>query len=131
MTEQQLTKEEIVQELQRRHSIKYLVYLALQEIMLDYYSDTTFLKNYDNDLKTKFRNMVSSLQRNSSQAYRFMQSHKDGEVTIRQFHDLTRLFEGLHQAIDNGGSTFFDCLNAVDRILIRDGLKENYKHESK
>jgi hypothetical protein len=37
--------------------------------------------------------MVSSLQRNSSQAYRFMQSHKDGEATIKQFHNLTRLFE--------------------------------------
>lgn len=122
-----LTPAEVVQELQRRASIKYLVYLALQEIMLDYYSDTTFLKNYNNDLKTKFRNMVDSLQRNSSEAYRFMQSHKDGEVTIRQFHELTRLFEALHKAIDNGGSTFFDCLDAMDAVLIRDGLKENLK----
>lgn len=122
-----LTPTEVVQELQRRASIKYLVYLALQEIMLDYYSDTTFLKNYNNDLKTKFRNMVDSLQRNSSEAYRFMQSHKDGEVTIRQFHELTRLFEALHKAIDNGGSTFFDCLDAMDAVLIRDGLKENLK----
>ena len=124
MNEHNLTKEQIIEELQRRHSMKYLCYLALQEIMLDYYSDTTFLKNYNNDLKTKFRNMVASLQRNSSQAYRFMQSHKDGEATIKQFHNLTRLFEGLHTAIDNGGSTFVDCLDAVERILIRDGLKE-------
>lgn len=122
-----LTKEEIVQELQRRHSIKYLCYLALQEIMLDYYSDTTFLKNYNHDLTVKFKNMVASLKQNSSQAYRFMQSHKDGEVTIRQFHELTRLFEALHKAIDNGGSTFFDCIDAVDAVLIRDGLKENLK----
>lgn len=127
MNEQEMTKEEIVQELQRRHSIKYLVYLALQEIMLDYYQDTTFLKNYDHDLTVKFKNMVSSLQRNSSSAYRFMQSHKDGEVTIRQFHELTRLFEALHKTIDNGGSTFFDCLDAMDQVLIRDGLKENLK----
>ena len=128
MSEQiKMTKEEIVQELQRRHSIKYLVYLALQEIMLDYYQDTTFLKNYDHDLTVKFKNMVSSLQRNSSRAYSFMQSHKDGEVTIRQFHELTRLFEALHKAIDNGGSTFFDCLDAMDAVLIRDGLKENLK----
>lgn len=121
------TPQEAIEELQRRHSMKYLCYLALQEIMLDYYQDTTFLKNYDRDLTTKFKNMVSSLQRNSSAAYRFMQSHKDGEVTIRQFHDLTRLFEGLHKAIDNGGSTFFDCLDAMDQILIRDGLKERVK----
>lgn len=123
----EMTKEEIIQELQRRHSIKYLVYLALQEIMLDYYSDTTFLKNYNHDLTVKFKNMVSSLKMNSSQAYRFMQSHKDGEVTIRQFHELTRLFEALNKAIDNGGSTFFDCLDAMDAVLIRDGLKENLK----
>lgn len=122
-----MTKEDIIQELQRRHSMKYLCYLALQEIMLDYYKDTKFLKNYDRDLTTKFKNMVSSLQRNSSTAYRLMQSHKDGEVTIRQFHDLTRLFEALHTAIDNGGSTFVDCLDAVERILIRDGLKERMK----
>ena len=129
MTQQQhnLTPAEIVQELQRRHSMKYLVYLALQEIMLDYYSDTTFLKNYNNYLKTKFRNMVDSFKRNSSEAYRFMQSHKDGEATIRQFHELTRLFEALHKAIDNGCSTFFDCLDAIDQVLIRDGLKENLK----
>lgn len=129
MNEQTLTKEQIIEELQRRHSMKYLCYLALQEIMLDYYSDTTFLKNYDNDLKTKFRNMVASLQRNSSQAYRFMQSHKDGEATIKQFHNLTRLFEGLHKAIDNGGSTFVDCLDAVERILVRDGLKEEVRND--
>lgn len=122
-----LTPVEVVQELQRRHSMKYLVYLALQEIMLDYYSDTIFLKNYNNDLKNKFRNMIDSLKRNSSDAYRFMQSHKDGEVTIRQFHELTRLFEALHKAIDNGGSTFFDCLDAMDAVLIRDGLKDNLK----
>lgn len=124
-----MTKEDIIQELQRRHSMKYLCYLALQEIMLDYYKDTEFLKNYDLDLTTKFKNIISSLQRNSSAAYRFMQSHKDGEVTIRQFHDLTRLFEALHTAIDNGGSTFVDCLDAVEMILIRDGLKEELQND--
>lgn len=122
-----MTKEQIVEELQRRHSMKYLCYLALQEIMLDFYQDTTFLKNYDHDLTVKFKNMVASLQKNSARAYRFMQSHKDGEATIKQFHELTRLFEALHKAIDNGGSTFFDCLDAVDAVLIRDGLKENLK----
>ena len=122
-----LTPAEVVQELQRRHSIKYLVYLALQEIMLDYYSDTTFLKAYNPNLTTKFRRMINNLQRDSKKAYDFMQSHKDGEVTIRQFHELTRLFEALHKAIDNGGSTFFDCLDAMDAVLIRDGLKENLK----
>jgi hypothetical protein len=129
MNEQTLTKQQIIEELQRRHSMKYLCYLALQEIMLDFYQDTTFLKNYDHDLTVKFKNMVSSLQRNSSAAYRFMQSHKDGEATIRQFHNLTRLFEGLHTAIDNGCSTFVNCLDAVERILIRDGLKEEVKND--
>lgn len=119
-----MTRQEIEQELQRRHSMKYLCYLALQEIMLDYYSDTTFLKAYNHDLTVKFKNILVSLRRNSSEAYRFMQSHKDGEATIRQFHNLTRLFEGLHKSIDNGGSTFFDCLDAMEKILIRDGLKE-------
>ena len=130
MSEQQqhnLTPQELVQELQRRHSIKYLCYLALQEIMLDYYQDTTFLKAYDHDLTVKFKNMVSSLQRNSSQAYRFIQGDKNAEQTVQQFHELTRLFEALHNAIDNGGRTFFDCLDAVDAVLIRDGLKENLK----
>ena len=130
MKGQSMTKEEIfqvVQELQRRHSIKYLSYLALQEIMLDYYQDTTFLKAYDHDLTVKFKNMVSSLQRNSSQAYRFIQGDKNAEQTVQQFHELTRLFEALHNAIDNGGRTFFDCLDAVDAVLIRDGLKENLK----
>lgn len=122
-----MTRQEIEQELQRRHSMKYLCYLALQEIMLDYYSDTTFLKAYNHDLTVKFKNILVSLRRNSSEAYRFMQSHKDGEATIRQFHNLTRLFEGLHIAIDNGGSTFVDCLDAMDQVLIRDGLKENLK----
>lgn len=112
-----MTREEIVIELQQRATLKYLVYLALQEIMLDYYEDVTFLKVYDNDLKTKHRNMITSLKRKSSEAYRFLQGYGDGEATIKQFHEFVTLFEKLHNAIDLGGPVFHDLLNAVEKIL--------------
>ena len=120
----EMTRQEIEQELAQRASLKYLSYLALQEIMLDFYEDITFLKAYDNDLRLKHKNMINALQRNSSSAYRFFQSHQHGEATIKQFHDFVNLFDGLHKAIDAGGNTFFDCLNAVEQVLVRDGLKE-------
>lgn len=116
-----MTREEIVIELQQRATLKYLVYLALQEIMLDYYEDVTFLKAYDNDLKTKHRNMITSLKRKSSEAFRFLQGYGDGEATIKQFHEFVTLFEKLHNAIDLGGPVFHDSLNAVEQIL------ENYE----
>lgn len=119
-----LTPEQIRDELAQRSSLKYLVYLSLQEIMLDFYEDITFLKAYDNDLRLKHKNIINSLKRNSTKAYSFLQNYDDGEATIRQFHDLVNLFDGLHKAIDKGGSTFFDCINAIESILIRDGLKE-------
>lgn len=119
-----LTPEQIRDELAQRSSLKYLVYLSLQEIMLDFYEDITFLKAYDNDLRLKHKNIINSLKRNSTKAYSFLQNYDDGEDTIRQFHDIVNLFDGLHKAIDKGGSTFFDCINAIESILIRDGLKE-------
>lgn len=114
-----MTREEILLELQQRATLKYLVYLALQEIMLDYYEDVTFLKAYDNDLKTKHRNMITTLKRKSSEAYRFLQGHGDGEATIKQFHEFVTLFEKLHNAIDLGGSLFHDCLNELEEKLAK------------
>lgn len=114
-----MTREEIVIELQQRATLKYLVYLALQEIMLDYYEDVTFLKAYDNDLKTKHRNMITSLKRKSSEAFRFLQGYGDGEATIKQFHEFVTLFEKLHNAIDLGGSLFHDCLNELEEKLAK------------
>ena len=119
-----MNKAEIEQELAQRASLKYLSYLALQEIMLDFYEDITFLKAYDNDLKLKHKNMINALQKNSTKVYRYFQSHEQGEATIKQFHDFVNLFDGLHQAIDSGGSVFFDCLNAVEQVLVMNGLKD-------
>ena len=124
MNFKEMTRAEIEQELAQRASLKYLSYLALQEIMLDFYEDITFLKAYDNDLKLKHKNMINALQRNSTKAYRYFQEHEEGESTIKQFHDFVNLFDGLHKAIDARGNTFFDCLNAVEEVLVRDGLKE-------
>jgi hypothetical protein len=120
-----MTKEQIIAEIQHRATQKYLIYLAMQEIMLDNYEDCTFLKDYDHDLTVKHKNLINSLKRNATKAYRFLENYEDGEATIRQFHDFVRLFEGLHQAIDSGGPIFHDCLNEVEKILIKNGLKES------
>ena len=112
-----MTRAEIVTELNYRATQKYLVYLALQEIMLDYYEDVTILKAFDNDLKTKHRNMVSSLKRKSSDAYRYLQGYAEGEATIKQFHEFVKLFERLHNSIDLGGTIFHQCLESVEAVL--------------
>ena len=104
-------------ELNHRATKKYLVYLALQEIMLDYYEDLTMLKSFDLDLKTKHKNMINALKRKSSEAFRFLENYDHGEATIKQFHEFVTLFERLHNSIDKGGSVFHECLNAVEKIL--------------
>jgi len=112
-----MTKEEIIRELQFRATQKYLIYLALQEIMLDNYEDCTFLKDYDFYMTTKHKNMISSLQKNATKAYRFLENYDDGEATIKQFHEFVKLFELLHESIDLGGQVFHDCLNEVQKVL--------------
>ena len=112
-----MTKEEIIQELQYRATQKYLMYLAMQEIMLENYEDVTFLKSYDNDLKNKHFNIINSLKRKSAEAYRFLQSHQDGEATIKQFYEFVTLFEKLHFAIDRGGTLFHDCINLIEKEI--------------
>jgi len=109
-------------DIQLQESQKFLSYLALQEIMLDNYEDIKNLKMFDNNIRLKHMNMVNSLKRKSSEAYRFLQGYEEGEETIKQFHEFTRLFEGLHQAIDMGGNTFYDCLLEVEKILLRDKI---------
>lgn len=112
-----MTKEEIVKELQHRATQKYLIYLALQEIMLDNYEDSKFLKDYDHDLTVKHKNIINSLKRNATKAFRFLQGYDEGEATIKQFHDFVRLFEKIHESIDWGGSVYTDCLAAVEQII--------------
>ena len=112
-----MTKEEIIKELQHRATQKYLIYLALQEIMLDNYEDTTFLKHYDHDLTVKHKNIINSLKRNATKAFRFLEGYDEGEATIKQFHDFVKLFERIHESIDWGGPVYTDCLAAVEQII--------------
>ena len=112
-----LTKEQIVQELQFRATQKYLIYLALQEIMLDNYEDCTFLKHYDHDLTVKHKNIINSLQRNATKAFKFLEGYDEGEATIKQFHDFVKLFERIHESIDWGVSVYTACLAAVEQII--------------
>jgi Txe/YoeB family toxin of Txe-Axe toxin-antitoxin module len=121
-----MTKEEIVKELQHRATQKYLIYLALQEIMLDNYEDCKFLKDYDFYITNKHKNLIADLKRNATKAFRFLQGYEEGEKTIKQFHEFVTLFERLHDSIDQGGSLFHDCLNAIEQILNdHEGTKSN------
>ena len=119
-----MTKEEIDSELAYRMTQKYLIYLAMQEIMLDNYEDVRFLKDYDHDLWNKHKNMVSSLKRNASKAFRFLQGYDEGEVTIKQFHSFVKVFEALHSAIDQGGDKYANLLDDIEAQLIKHGYKE-------
>lgn len=112
-----MTREEIINELNHRTTQKYLVYLSLQEIMLDYYEDVSSLKFFDLDLQTKHKNIINALKRKSTQAYRYLEGDAGGEKTIKQFHEFVTLFERLHNSIDLGGEIFHECLNAVEDVL--------------
>ena len=85
---------------------------------------STCLSSYLYDGTNFHTPLAWSLFMDDDMYLRFLENYEDGEATIRQFHDFTRLFEGLHQAIDAGGSVFHDCLNEVEKILIQNGLKE-------
>jgi hypothetical protein len=120
-----MTPEQIKSELAYRMTQKYLIYLAQQEIMLDNYEDCQWLIDFDRDLLTKHKNMVASLKRNASKAYRFLQNYEDGEATIRQFHSFVKVFEALHKAIDEGGSKYADLLDEIELTLIKYGYRED------
>lgn len=118
-TKRQLTpaEQKIVEMLTIRATNKYLIYLAFQEIMLDNYEDCNFLKDYDHDLYNKHRNMVASLKLNASKAYRFLQGYSEGDATIKQFHSFVKIFEALHQAIDEGGEKYARLLDDIEEVL--------------
>jgi hypothetical protein len=119
-----MTPEQIKSEAAYRITQKYLIYLAIQEIMLDNYEDCKWLVDYDHDLWNKHKNMVSSLKRNASKAFRFLQGYDQGEVTIKQFHSFVKVFESLHKAIDEGGSKYADLLDEIEILLIKHGYRE-------
>ena len=119
-----MTPEQIKAELAYRLTQKYLIYLAMQEIMLDNYEDCKWLVDYDRDLLTKHKNMVSSLKRNAVKAYRFLESYDPEDKTIKQFHSFVQVFEALHKAIDEGGSKYADLLDEIDELLIKYGYRE-------
>ena len=120
-----MTKEQLASELQIRQSLKYLTYLSMQEVLLENYEDCTFLKIYDHNVYLKHKNMVNGLKRSSGSAYKFIQKDDKDQEAIKQFHNFTNIFEVLHNAIDKGGNLFGDCLDAMDQVLIKQGLKED------
>jgi hypothetical protein len=119
-----MTPEQLKSELAYRLTQKYLIYLAMQEIMLDNYEDCKWLIDFDRDLLTKHKNMVSSLKRNAVKAYRFLENYDPEDKTIRQFHSFVQVFEALHKAIDEGGSKYADLLDEIDELLIKYGYRE-------
>jgi hypothetical protein len=119
-----MTPEQIKSELAYRLTQKYLIYLAMQEIMLDNYEDCKWLIDYDRDLLTKHKNMVASLKRNAVKAYRFLENYDPEDKTIKQFHSFVQVFEALHSAIDEGGSKYADLLDEIDELLIKYGYRE-------
>lgn len=120
-----MNKEKLASELQIRQSLKYLTYLAMQEVLLENFEDCTFLKIYDHNLYLKHKNMVAGLKRSSNSAYNFIQKDDEDSEAIKQFHNFTNIFEVLHNAIDKGGDLFGDCLDAMDQVMIKQGLKED------
>lgn len=120
-----MNKEKLASELQIRQSLKYLTYLAMQEVLLENFEDCTFLKIYDHNLYLKHKNMVAGLKRSSNSAYNFIQKDDENSEAIKQFHNFTNIFEVLHNAIDKGGDLFGDCLDAMDQVMIKQGLKED------
>jgi hypothetical protein len=125
-----MTPEQIKSELAYRLTQKYLIYLAMQEIMLDNYEDCKWLVDYDRDLLTKHKNMVASLKRNAVKAYRFLENYDPEDKTIKQFHSFVQVFEALHKAIDEGGSKYADLLDEIDEILIKHGYREESDNPS-
>jgi hypothetical protein len=119
-----MTDKEFREELAYRMTQKYLIYLALQEVMLDNYEDCDLLKDFDRDLLTKHKNMVTALKRNAVKAYNFLQNYHDGEKTIIQFHSFVKVFEALHTAIDQGGKRYADLLDDLEKVLIQHGFRE-------
>ena len=120
-----MTKEQIGSEIQIRQSLKYLTYLAMQELLLENYEDCTFLKIYDHNVYLKHKNMVNGLKRSSNHAFKFIQKNDTDQEAIKQFHNFTSIFEVLHNSIDKGGNLFIDCLNAMDDVMIKQGHKLN------
>ena len=126
-----MTDKEFREELAYRVTQKYLIYLALQEVMLDNYEDCDLLKDFNRDLLTKHKNMVTALKRNAAKAYRFLENYDQGEITIRQFHSFVQVFEALHTAIDQGGSKYADLLDEIEKLLIKHGYREESNNPAK
>jgi hypothetical protein len=119
-----MTAKEIKEQIQYQVTQMYLNYLAIQEIFLDYYDDCKWLIDFDRDLLTKHKNMVSSLKRNATKAYKFLENYDDQEIAIKSFHDFVRFHECVHKCILQGGTKYAQVLDEIDQIFIKHGLKK-------
>jgi hypothetical protein len=119
-----MTAKEIKEQAQYQVTQMYLNYLAIQEIFLDYYEDCKWLTDFDRDLLTKHKNMVSSLKRNATKAYKFLENYDDKEVAIKSFHDFVRFHECIHKLILQEKTKYALVLDEIDQVLIKNGLKE-------
>lgn len=119
-----MTEKEIKEIAQYQSTQMYLNYLALQEIILDYYENCVWLKDFNMDLLTKHKNMVTALKRNAVKAYRFLEKYDDKEVAIKSFHDFVRFHEVVHKTILQGGDKYAKVLDEIDQVFIKHGLRD-------
>ena len=119
-----MTAEELKEEIQYQSTQMYLNYLAMQEIMLDYYEYTAVLKDYNHNLKIMHKNMIVTLKQNAFKAYKFLERYDDKEIAIKSFHDFVTFHECIHKVILQGGNKYAKVLDEIDQVLISHGLKE-------
>lgn len=99
----------------RRAVLSRLVFASVLEILLEKYSDTKSMKDYDILLMNKLRNLVPSLQKLSKQNYDLF-SNNDDPIMLSTYYKTQRVFEVITETIENADvDKFGELMELIDR----------------
>jgi hypothetical protein len=110
--------------LQQKQSLCKAMFGAMCEVMLDMYSNTYALKDFDPTLLNKFKNIKIHLERETKKTYSYIEMNGRDEM-VEQYFLLTNVFEMLIQEAGKGEKKFTELI-----LLIKEYLEGNVTIEN-
>ena len=110
--------------LQQKQSLCKAMFGAMSEIMLDLYSNTYRLKDYDPSFHNKLKNLKAHWERETKKTYSYIETNGRDEM-VEQYFLLTNVFEMLIQEAGKGDKKFTELI-----LLIKEYLEGNVTIEN-
>ena len=96
-----------------KHSLNYLIYGAMVELMLESYSNTHSLTYFDQTLLNKHTNLMVNWKRESKKIFDYLET-SGNELVIKQYHSIVNIFESIIKSTDKGEDYFTKLMVLIE-----------------